>query len=606
MNASKHFTSADAGALPRLPLPTLEESCERFIEWSAPLLTAAELAATKTAVSSFLESGGPARTLHAALERYNVYGEVPSWLDMFWRDRYLGRRDRIALNANYFFLFRHSGKDQVERAAGLLAGAVNYKLLLDAQRIPPNVQRGRPLCMEQNKFLFSTTRIPGLRQDTIRTPYSQGWPGPSQARHIAVFFRGNIFRMDVIGPQGLPHSLDDLTAGLRAVMAAGAAQPVRVAAVGHLTTMARAEWAVSRHELLGRDPCNVRALDAIETALFCLCLEEEEPKSALEACQHLLHGDSRNRWFDKAFSLIVFKDGTAGINVEHSLVDGHTIVNFADVLLGQSAKEHSRQSRAKPQGMPTTERIEFMLGDRLYVDTIIAGGSFADYAASVVTSVLSFEDFGSNQAKRLQISPDAFTQMAYQLAHKRARGSVGATYESVATQWYQHGRTEAMRVVTPEVVRFVAAMDDGGAGDEARRAAFRAAAGKHATRVKECQAGRAPEQHLWELELLQRRWGAALGVSEPLALYGSPGWLKMREDYLSTSSTWPSPNIQYGGFGPTGSRCIGVGYMLLPGRLNVHLSAPGGIANEMRMFADRLTEAVRELQDLLSTEQQAA
>src|SRR5262249_36380700 len=120
------------------------------------------------------------------------------------------------------------------------------------------------------------------------------------------------------------------------------------------------------------------------------------------------------------------------------------------------------------------------------------------------------------------------------------------------------------------------------------------------------QAGRAPEQHLWELELLQRRWGAALGVPEPLGLYESPGWLKMRADCLSTSSTRPSPNIQYGGFGPTGSRCIGVAYMLFPDRLNVHLSAPGGIGNEMRMFADKLTEAVRELQDLLSTEQQAA
>src|SRR5262249_56819325 len=130
MTASKHFPSADAGALPRLPLPTLEESCERFIEWSAPLLTAAELAATKTAVSSFLESGGPARTLHAALERYNVYGEVPSWLDMFWRDRYLGRRDRIPLNANYFFLFRHSGQAQVQRATGLFARALNSQLLL--------------------------------------------------------------------------------------------------------------------------------------------------------------------------------------------------------------------------------------------------------------------------------------------------------------------------------------------------------------------------------------------------------------------------------------------------------------------------------------------
>jgi carnitine O-acetyltransferase len=282
------------------------------------VLTADELTATRTAVTAFLQADGPGRRLQAALEHYDASGGVRSWLDAFWRDRYLGRRDRIALNANFFFLFRHSGQEQVERAAGLLAAAVNYKLLLDAQAIPPGVRRGRSLSTEQHKFLFSATRIPGLAHDTVRAPYGQGWPGPSRERHIVVFFRGNVFRMTVIGPQGRPHSLDDLTAGLRAVMAAGATEAAPGAAVGHLTTKARADWAVSRRALLDRHPGNARMLDAIETALFCLCLEDAAPKSAAEACERLLHGDSRNRWFDKAFSLIVFRDGTAGVNVEHS------------------------------------------------------------------------------------------------------------------------------------------------------------------------------------------------------------------------------------------------------------------------------------------------
>jgi carnitine O-acetyltransferase len=180
---------------------------------------------------------------------------------------------------------------------------------------------------------------------------------------------------------------------------------------------------------------------------------------------------------------------------------------------------------------------------------------------------------------------------------------IGATYEPVATPWYQNGRTEAMRVVTPEVICFVAAMDNPGADDETRKTAFRAAADKHVARTKMCQAGQAPEQHLWELQLLQQRWGAAIGAPEFPAVYESPGWLKMREDYLSTSSTMSSPHIQYGGFGPTGSRCIGVAYMLLPDQLNLHLSAPSRIGHEMSVFAHQLAEATRELQDLLFTGQ---
>lgn len=605
LNSSEELATHTFGnedSLPRVPLPTLEESCARFLSWCAPLLTADEMAQTETAVASFLRPDSPARTLQAALEEYNTSSGVHSWLDTFWSYRYLGRRDRIALNANFFFLFKESERGQVERAVGLIAAAVDYKLLLDAQRIPPVMQRGQAQSMEQNKFLFSATRLPGPVQDTARTPYSEDWPGPSQERHIVVFFRGNMFRLDVIGPDGRPYTVDELAAGLRVVMAAGATAAAPGTAVGHFTTKARAEWAESRQALLDCHPSNADMLDAVETALFCVCLEDTEPEDTLGACAQLLHGDSGNRWFDKAVSLIVFPDGTAGINVEHCRLDGTTILTFVDTLLGGSAEEHSGQSGVQPQGRPDYQAIEFVLDADLQADVKAAADAFAEYAANTATTVLSFVDFGTNRAKQLRMSPDAFVQMAYQLAHKRAKGLVGATYESIATRQYHHGRTEAMRVVTPEVLHFVATMDDPGADEASRRTAFRAAATKHVERAKECQTGQAPEQHLWELQLIQQRRGAELGVTEPLALYESPGWLTMRNDYLSTSSA-PSTNIQYFGFGSTSDRCIGVAYVLLPDQFNVHVSTPRAVSEEMFIFADKLTEAIRELQDLLSTEQ---
>jgi carnitine O-acetyltransferase len=599
LNSSQAWSTRTFGnedRLPRVPLPTLEDSCERFVEWCAPLLSADELATTEAAVTAFLRPDSPARTLHAALERYDADEGVRSWLDTFWPYRYLGRRDRIALNANFFFLFQEAAQQQVERAADLVAAAVGYKLLLDEERIPPVVQRGQPHSMEQQKFLFSTTRIPGPVQDAVRAPYSAEWPGPSPARHIAVFFGGNLFRMEVLSPEGRPHTPDDLATGLRAIMKTGSTRAATDTSVGHLTTKARAEWAASREALLACDPGNADALDAVETALFCLCLEDFAPKDTLEACDHLLHGNSGNRWFDKAVSLIVFEDGTAGINVEHCGLDGTTILNFVDTVLGD-APEAERES----QGLPAVDTIEFVLDGDLRADVQAAAEAFADYADSTATTTVSFQDFGANRAKQLGMSPDAFVQMAYQLAHKRTKGVSGATYESIATRQYQNGRTEAMRVVTPEVLRFVAAMEDPGADAATRRAAFRAAAEKHVARAKECQVGQAPEQHLWELQLIQRRRGAELGATEQLDLYETPGWLKMRDDYLSTSSA-PSTNIQYFGFGSTSSQCIGVAYVLLPERFNIYLSTPRPVADEMFGFAENLKQAVRELQDLLATE----
>ncbi|MBF6331334.1 choline/carnitine O-acyltransferase [Nocardia transvalensis] len=591
--------------LPRVPLPTLEDSCARFLQWSAPLLTEDEYAETERTIADLLRPDGPARILQADLQRFDATPGVASWLDEFWPSRYLGRRDRIALNANFFFLFRDdtalarsTSDQQAERAAAIVGAAVNYKLLLDAEAVPPVTQRGQHLSMAQNKFLFSETRIPGDPQDTVRVPYSAEWPGPSQARHIVVFFRGNMFRMDVLGPSGVPYTPEDLAAGLRAVQKAGTRRAAVDTSVGHLTTMARAEWAAVRTTLRA-EPANVAALDTIETALFCVCLEDFAPRDSLHACDQLLHGDSGNRWFDKSVSFVVFADGQAGINVEHCGLDGTTILSFVDALLAAPVDEHATRSGAQPQGLPAIEPIDFVLDGTLRAEIASAAAGFEQFVADNATATVSFEHFGTDRAKALGISPDAFAQLSYQLAHRRSKGLNGATYESIATRQFRNGRTEAMRVVTPQILEFVAAMDDSAADAATKLAKARAAADAHVARAKQCQRGEAPEQHLWELQLIQRRRGEQLGATDPMPFYDSPGWRITRDDYLSTSSA-PSANIRYFGFGCTSPKCIGVAYVLLPDRWNIYLATPTSVGAQMSEFADQLRVAVRELEELLA------
>src|SRR5215470_4923505 len=197
--------SDDRSSLPRLPLPTLEDTRRRFIEWCEPLLNASELDETKAALEGFARKDGPGELLHAALVAYDREPSVRSWLDLFWQTRYLGRRDRIALNANVFLLFPDLRMSQTQRAAGLIARAVDFKRLVDEERLPTERWRDRPLCMLQYKYLFSTTRIPGSVQDTVRAPYTSKQPGPSAARHVLVFHKGHIVRMEVIGPDGVPY-----------------------------------------------------------------------------------------------------------------------------------------------------------------------------------------------------------------------------------------------------------------------------------------------------------------------------------------------------------------------------------------------------------------
>jgi len=589
--------------LPRVPLPTLQDSCARFLEWCAPLLDDAALATTREAVAEFLRPGSPAHDLQTALAEYDRTPGVASWLDAFWSDRYLGRRDRIALGANYFFLFEHSGQGQVERAADLVAAAVRVKLTGDSETLVPAVQRGTALSMQQYRYLFSACRIPGLVQDTVRSTRSPHHPTPARARHIVVLHHGHLFRMDVLTAGGHPHDPAELAARLREVIAASPVPADPATAVGHLTTTARAEWAANREALLTHHPRNAAALDAIESALFCVCLDDLTPGTVHEASDQLLHGGAGNRWYDKPLSLVVFADGTAGLNGEHAELDGTTVVALIDALLAEPPSPTlAPHPDGDSPGAPAVEALQFAL-DTTLKDTIKAAAEeFAAVTAATASTVVTVGELGADAIKALDTSPDAFVQMAYQLAHTRARGFVGSTYESIATRTFRHGRTEAMRVVTPQSIGFVTAMNDPTAGRAAREAAYRAAADAHTARAKNCQTGKAPEQHLWELELLQHRQRHSTPpahATAPLALHTSPGWHTMRADYLSTSSA-PSPNIACFGFGSTNPHCIGIGYVLRPDRLILYLSSHHTITHQMHAFAHELTSAIHQMRDLLT------
>ncbi|MEU2043011.1 choline/carnitine O-acyltransferase [Nocardia niwae] len=571
--------------LPRLPIPSLEETCERFLRRCSPLLNDEEMTATAARVEQFLAPDSPARTWQAEIERFDKAPGVHSWLDEFWASRYLGYRDNIAFNANSFFLFTDSERGQLERAAELIARAAAYKLELDVEMVSPVTLRGRALSMHQNRCLFSTTRIPGVGSDTVRSVYSAAQPGPSTARHIVVLSRRQAFRMDIFAADGTPHAIEDLIAGLDAITGAS---PATEPFPGALTTKPRAAWATIRQALI-EDPDNVAALETIETALFCVALEDFAPRDELAACNQLMHGDGGNRWYDKALTFIVFADGRAGVNIEESGLDGTTVAGFCDAILADvTALAADKSGRA-----PATSPIEFRLDENQRHEIRQASADFGKQAAGTATEVVAFDDFGSDRAKRLGISPDALVQMAYQLAHQRSRGLLGSSYESVAVRHYRHGRTEALRVVTPEVVRFVALMNDSTATATARAEALRAAAAAHVANTRDCQAGRAPERHLAELQRIQRHRGDA-----PHEIYESPGWRILRDDYLSTSAV-SSVDVRFFGFGPITDRCIGIGYIVKPGSFNVFLSALESAEQHMRRFAREISVAIPELCALL-------
>ena len=56
-----------------------------------------------------------------------------------------------------------------------------------------------------------------------------------------------------------------------------------------------------------------------------------------------------------------------------------------------------------------------------------------------------FDDYGKGEVKKQKLSPDAWVQMALQLAQKRDTGRFRLTYEASMTRLFRDGRTETVR-----------------------------------------------------------------------------------------------------------------------------------------------------------------
>lgn len=90
--------------------------------------------------------------------------------------------------------------------------------------------------------------------------------------------------------------------------------------------------------------------------------------------------------------------------------------------------------------------------------------------------------YGKGFMKQCRVSPDAYLQMALQLAYFRDAGKFSLTYEASMTRLYREGRTETVRPCTIESAAWVRAMEDKKATLEERCKLFREACQRHQVR----------------------------------------------------------------------------------------------------------------------------
>ena len=145
-------------------------------------------------------------------------------------------------------------------------------------------------------------------------------------------------------------------------------------------------------------------------------------------------------------------------------------------------------------------------------------------------TVMPFYGYGKKLIKSFKCSPDAFAQMAIQLAYKRMFGVCRATYEPFSMRKYRHGRTETIRSVSVESQKMVKMMDDPNTSNADRADAIRTACAAHGTYIKKASRGNVCDRHLMGLSML-------VGANESTPnIFKDPMYWKSKTWHLSTSN----------------------------------------------------------------------
>lgn len=122
---------------------------------------------------------------------------------------------------------------------------------------------------------------------------------------------------------------------------------------------------------------------------------------------------------------------------------------------------------------------------------------------STEVSVLDFKDYGKELIKKSKFSPDAFVQMAYQVAYCRQYGKSVSTYESCMMKNYLHGRTETIRSVSADSVALCRHFDLSKPTES--KALLSQACKTHSETAALCKEGKGIDRHLFVLNHLARQ-----------------------------------------------------------------------------------------------------
>lgn len=500
--------------LPKLPIPPLRQSLDKYLRSIKPLVDDEDFKHTEHLVEVFSRKGGHGDKLQSQLVKRSARED--NWLEEWWlNSAYLDSRLPIPIISNPGVIFYkdlivgNTLHEQLKLAARAVSGLLDFKAKLDGKRLPVEKgAKGRDLDMSQYGKLLNSCRVPGSRRDKIVNYSSE------QPRHICVAHNNHFFYFDVIGEDGQLLNRQQIYDQLEAIVKRSS-YPWSLP-LGIMTSENRSVWG-GCYERMMKNRENRRLFDILNRAIFVLCLDQrsslelQTPEGGSDADMNLslwagqmLHGggssfNSGNRWFDKTLQLIIATDGAFGINYEHSPTEGLPIMTLMDYVTRYC--EYPKDSRLPSSSISPPEKMKFVLPNEIEKLVHKAKQHLDISIRELDLEVIKFQEYGKSFVKGHKLSPDSFIQMALQVAFYRMHNEPACTYESASTRIYSKGRTDTIRSCSIESLDLCKAMVDNEASTLTKVSSLSKAIAAHQKEVSDAVEGQAYDRHLLGLKM---------------------------------------------------------------------------------------------------------
>ncbi|KAF8071839.1 acyltransferase ChoActase/COT/CPT [Lyophyllum atratum] len=651
ISTNKSSGTSRRPALPRLPVPELRQTLDRYLASLRPLLLEEEKLGKASFESSYALRVQKAEAFESgigkllqnrllALDRASPH----NWLDdNFWINKaYLEWRAPLIINSNWWLAFHDddlippsalTGESsdsragitvwQVRRAAWLIYRVLDFKRQLDTGELHPDTTRTGLWLRQSVSKMFNICRVPTPLCDIISPSPPTDDP---DARKLLLTIHNWFYAIPVYHPPNSktdipelmkPHEIESQIRAVVVDVEQRLANGETATPIGVLSADDRDRWAANQTHLLSIHPTNQKTYHTMVASVMGLSLDHTThtipplastshspqgiSQETLDAHLHTIRAhpfNVSNRFYDKPFTLIVDPSTRAGATGEHSPCDALVPSIVAEYGIVQGVDESAFGGNLDEKDPGGWERLDWVTDDKIKKECDAAYATAVKLINDSDDSVLWFEGYGTDWIKGIaKLAPDAYIQMVLQLAWYKTRGEFTATYETVLTRMFKRGRTETLRTLTMDSRAWVLAMVDPQSSLTTRYEALQRAIQTHSRLTKEAATGRGIDRHLLGLQLMMRPH-----EGEEAALFEDELFEQSQQWKLSTSGLSAGHLFRGTGFGAAYDDGYGINYLAAPSMIKFGVESKfSSPLTSTERFKQTIVETLYEMRVLCSS-----